>query len=388
VDLMKDYMASGSFSRGKDSIQAYASMVFIGNINDSVDTLVKTSHLFAPFPDKMIDSAFFDRFHAYIPGWEIPKFRPSFFTDDYGFIVDYLAEYFREMRKYSYADAIDKYFKLGKDLNQRDVIAVRRTVSGLIKLLFPNGEYEKDDVRECLEYAMEARRRVKEQLKKIGGIEFYDVHFSYIDNETMEEHFVAVPEQGGNKLIPEGPMNPGHLHIIAPAPSGKQALYRLEMQVLPGSGKLTLSGFGSNTKVKEALKVAYDSFKANATTVSAGLKVNQSDYHLHLVDYYNSGPSEAFALPGFVSLCSGALGKPVQDQLVLLGNMSLGGNVEPARSLAESLQIAFDNGGKRLLMPMSSVNDIPSVPGGLFSKFQVSFYADPVDAAFKALGAS
>ncbi len=388
VDLMKDYMASGSFSRGKDSISAYASMVFIGNINDSVDTLVKTSHLFAPFPDKLIDSAFFDRFHAYIPGWEVPKFRPSHFTDDYGLIVDYLAEYFREMRKHSYADAIDKYFKLGKDLNQRDVIAVRRTVSGLIKLLFPNGEYGKDDIRECLEYAMEARRRVKEQLKKIGGIEFYDVHFSYIDSETMEEHFVAVPEQGGNRLIPEGPMNPGHLHIIAAAPSGKQALYRLELQVLPGSGKLALSGFGSHTKVKDSLRVAFDSFKANATTVSAGLKVNQSDYHLHLVDYYNAGASEAFALAGFVSLCSGALGKPLQDQLVLLGDMSLGGSIQPARSLAESLQIAFDNGGKRVLMPMSSVGDIPTVPGELFAKFQVSFYADPVDAAFKALGAN
>ena len=388
VDLMKDYMASGSFSRGKDSIQAYASMVFIGNINDSVDTLVKTSHLFAPFPDKMIDCAFFDRFHSYIPGWEIPKFRPSFFTDDYGFIVDYLAEYFREMRKHSHADAIDKFFKLGKDLNQRDVIAVRRTVSGLIKLLFPHGKYSKDDVRECLEYAMETRRRVKEQLKKIGGIEFYDVHFSYIDNETMEEHFVAVPEQGGNRLIPEGPMNPGHLHTVVAAQSGKQTLYRFELQVIPGSGKLTLSGFGSNTKVKETLRVAFDSFKANATTVSAGLKVNQVDYHLHLVDYYNSGPSEAFALAGFISLCSGALGKPVQDQLVILGNMTLGGNIEPARSLAEALQVACDNGGKRILMPMSSVSDIPSVPGELFAKFQVSFYADPVDAAFKALGAS
>jgi len=388
VDLMKDYMAAGSFSRGKDTIQAYASMVFIGNINDSVDTLVKTSHLFAPFPEKMVDSAFFDRFHAYIPGWEIPKFRPSFFTDDYGLIVDYLAEYFREMRKYSHADAIDKYFKLGNDLNQRDVIAVRRTVSGLVKLLFPHGEFGKDDIQECLEYAMEARRRVKEQLKKIGGIEFYDVHFSYIDNETMEEKFVAVPEQGGNRLILEGSMNPGHLHVIAPAPSGKQALYRFELQVLPGSGKLALSGFGSHTKVKEGLKVAFDYFKANATSVSAGLKVNQSDFHMHMVDYYNTGPSEAFALVGFVSLCSGALGKPVQDQMVILGNMSLGGSVEQARSLAESLQIAFDNGAKRLLMPMSSVNDIPSVPGELFSKFQVSFYADPVDAAFKALGAS
>lgn len=386
VELMKDYMASGSFARGKDSVQAYASMVFVGNINDSVDTLVKTSHLFAPFPEKMIDSAFFDRFHAYIPGWEVPKYRPSFFTNDYGFIVDYLAEFFREMRKRSFGDAISKYFRLGKDLNQRDVIAVRKTVSGLLKLLYPNGEYSKDEVRECLIYALEARRRVKEQLKKIGGIEFYDVHFSFIDNETMEETFVAIPEQGGNKLIPEGTLNPGHLHVVAPSVTGKQALYRLELQVIAGSGKLNLSGFGSNTQVKEGLKIAFDFFKANATSVSQSLKVNQSDYHIHLVDFYNAGPSEHLALAGFVCLCSGLLGKPIQSQMVILGNISLGGSIEPARSLAESLQIALDSGGKRLLLPMSSVGDIPSVPGELFAKFQTSFYADAVDAVSKALG--
>jgi ATP-dependent Lon protease len=388
VELMKDYMASGSFARGKDSVQAYASMVFVGNINDSVDTLVKTSHLFAPFPEQMVDSAFFDRFHSYIPGWEVPKYRPSFFTNDYGFIVDYLAEFFREMRKRSFGDAIQKYFSLGKDLNQRDVIAVRKTVSGLIKLIYPNGEFTKDEVQECLVFALEVRRRVKEQLKKIGGIEFYDVHFSFISNETMEEQFVAVPEQGGNKLIPEGSLNPGHLYVIAPSLTGKQTLYRLELQVIAGSGKLNLSGFGGNTHVKEGLKIAFDFFKANATNVSSSLKVNQSDYHVHLVDFYNAGASGHLSLAGFVSLCSGLLGKPIQSQMVILGNMSLGGSIEPARSLAESLQIALDNGAKRILLPMSSVGDIPSVPGELFAKFQTSFYADAVDAVFKALGAN
>ena len=386
MDLMKDYMASGSFSRGKDQIQADASMVFIGNINDSVDTLVKTSHLFQPLPEKMIDSAFLDRFHSYISGWEIPKFRPTHFTDQYGFIVDYLAEWFREMRKRNYSDAIDKFFKLGKDLNQRDTIAVKRTVSGLLKLIHPHEEYEKEDVEECLVYALEVRRRVKEQLKKIGGIEFYDINFSYIDNETLEERYIGVPEQGGNKLIPEGLMNPGHLHTIAPAPDGKMTLFRFELQVMSGSGKFTPSGFGSNTKIKEGLKVAFDFFKANAARVSAGAKVNQHDYHIHLVDFFNSGASEHFALGGFISLASGLLGKPVEESMVILGNMTLGGSIEQARSLAESLQIALDSGGKKILLPMSSVSDIPSVPGELFSKFQVSFYADPVDAVYKALG--
>jgi ATP-dependent Lon protease len=183
-------------------VSADASMVFVGNINQSVDILVKTSHLLAPFPAPMIDSAFFDRFHAYVPGWEIPKMRPEFFTNRYGLIVDYLAEYLREMRKRNFSDAIDRFFRLGRDLNQRDTIAVRRTVSGLLKLLHPDGAYDKEAVRRCLEYALEARRRVKEHLKKIGGMEFFDVHLSYIDLESLEERFVTVPEQGGDKLIP------------------------------------------------------------------------------------------------------------------------------------------------------------------------------------------
>src|SRR6266404_6527593 len=258
VQIMKDYMASGSFARGRDAINAYASMVFVGNINQPVDTMVKTSHLFAPFPEPMVDAAFFDRFHAYIPGWEIPKMRPEFFTNQYGLIVDYLAEFMREMRKRTYADAINKYFKLGRDLNQRDTIAVRHTVSGLLKLLYPHEDYDKDAVRRCLEYALETRRRVKEQLKKIGGMEFYDVHFSYHDQETLEEKFISVPEQGGGSLIPDGPLNPGVMHTVATGSGGHLGLYRLETQVTAGNGTLKTSGLGSNSGAREAIKVGFD----------------------------------------------------------------------------------------------------------------------------------
>jgi ATP-dependent Lon protease len=361
-------------------------MVFVGNINQSVDTLVKTSHLLAPFPETMIDSAFFDRFHAYIPGWEVPKMRPEFFTDQYGLIVDYLAEYFREMRKRNFGDAINKYFQLGRDLNQRDTIAVRHTVSGLLKLLYPNEEYGKEAVRRCLEYALENRRRVKEQLKKIGGMEFFDVHFSYIDQESMEEKFISVREQGGASLIPDGRLNPGVLHTIAPGGDGHLGLYRLETQVTPGNGKLTTSGLGSNTQAKEAIKVGFDFFKANAAGISAAPKAVDHDYHLHVVELHNTGPTTTMTLAAFVALCSGLLGKPVQSQFVVLGSMSLGGNIVPVENLAQSLQVAFDAGAKRLLLPMASVSDIPTIPGELFAKFQTGFYSDPRDAVFKALG--
>lgn len=385
VQIMKDYMASGSFARGKDAVAAYASMVFVGNINQPVDTLVKTSHLLAPFPEQMIDSAFFDRFHAYLPGWEIPKMRPEFFTDQYGLITDYLAEWMREMRKRSFGDAINKYFRLGRDLNQRDTIAVKHTVSGLLKLLYPDENYGKEAVRRCLEYALETRRRIKEQLKKIGGMEFYDVHFSYIDLETSEEKFISVREQGGGSLIPEGPLNPGVLHTVATGSGGHLGLYRLETQVTAGNGGLKLSGVGSNSSAKEAIRVGFDYFKANAGGVSASVKPGDHDYHIHTVELHNTGASSAMTLSTFVALCSAATGKPIQSQMVVLGSMSLGGNIIPVENLAESLQVAHDAGAKRILLPMASVSDIPTIPGELFAKFQTGFYSDPRDAAFKAL---
>ncbi|MGR4928239.1 protease Lon-related BREX system protein BrxL [Bradyrhizobium sp. CAR08] len=385
IQIMKDYMASGSFARGKDSISAYASMVFVGNISN-IEALVKTSHLLAPFPEAMIDTAFLDRFHAYIPGWEIPKMRPEFFTNQYGLIVDYLAEFMREMRKHTFGDAIERFFKLGNNLNQRDTIAVRRTVSGLLKLLYPRGDYDKDAVRRCLEYALEGRRRIKEQLKKIGGMEFWDVHFSYIDTETNEERFVSIPEQGGGKLIPEGPLNPGFLYTVSTGANGHLGLYRIETQVTAGGGKISTSGLTSNAAAREATKVAFDFFRANIARISSGVKASDRDFHLHLVEMHNTGAATAMTLASFIALASGAIQKSLQDQMVVLGDMSLGGSVRRVDNLAECLQVAFDAGAKRILIPMASATDIATVPAELFTKFQTSFYADPVDAVFKAIG--
>lgn len=388
VQIMKDFMASGSFARGRDAISAKASMVFVGNFKagQTVEGLVKTGHLLAMFPEPMIDAAFFDRFHAYIPGWEIPKMRPEFFTDRYGLIVDYLAEFMREMRKRSFADAIHKYFKLGRDLNQRDTIAVKRTVSGLLKLLYPDEQYDKEAVRRCLEYALVTRRRVKEQLKKIGGMEFYDVHFSYIDQDTIDERFVSVPEQGGGQLIPDGPLAPGVVHTVSHGGGAQLGLYRLETQTTDGRGKLTLSGLGTSSAAKESFKVGFDYFLANAGSVSASATPGEHDFHVHAVELHNTGPSTEMTMAAFIALCSAVLHKPVQPQLVVLGDMSLGGTISPVANLAGALQVAFDAGARRLLLPMSNVGDIATIPGELFVKFQTSFYADPRDAAFKALG--
>lgn len=386
VQIMKDYMASGSFVRGREQIEANASMVFLGNINESVEMLVKTSHLFAPFPIDMIDTAFLDRFHCYIPGWEVPKFSPNNFTNRYGFIVDYLAETLRELRKRNYSDAIDRYFQLGKDINQRDSMGIRRMTSGLLKLLYPNGQYDKEAVERCLRYALECRRRVKEQLKKLGGMEFYAVHFSYIDSETMAETFVSLPEQGGGKLIPEGPLSPGHLHTVARAGNANLALYRIETQRITGGGKFNTSGLGSSSSAKESVRVGSEYFKANVKNVSTTLHAGEYDFHVHIVDLQGSGPTQDLSLVTFISLCSVLLGKSVQDQMVILGQMSLGGAVEKVTNLADCLQSAHDAGAKRVLLPMSSAGDLQNVPPELFSTFQTSFYSSPVDAVFKALG--
>ena len=387
IQIMKDYMASGSFARGKEEKNANASMVFIGNINQSVEVLLKTSHLFEPFPKEIAnDSAFFDRIHFYLPGWEIPKMRPELITDEYGFITDYLSEYFREMRKRTFSDSLDKFFKLGNNLNQRDVIAVRKTVSGLVKLLYPNGEFTKEDLEEILKYALIGRRRVKEQLKKIGGMEFYDVHFSYIDLDTMEENFVSVPENGGGKLIPDGLLKAGHTYFVGRGSSGMIGTYKIEVESSTGHSKLSISGIGTDRESKESINTAYNYFKANKKNISASIQTDNVDYLLHIEDLQGVGASKDISLATYVAMCSSALKKPMLGSLVILGSMSIGGTIGKVEELANTLQVCFDSGAKRILLPMSSASDISSVPSDLFSKFNISFYNTPEEAVYKTLG--
>ncbi|MBG9596516.1 ATP-dependent Lon protease [Bacillus mycoides] len=387
IQIMKDYMASGSFARGKEEKNASASMVFVGNINQSVDVLLKTSHLFAPFPPEMAnDTAFFDRMHYYLPGWEIPKMRPDYFTNRYGFIVDYLSEFFRGMRKRSSADSIDKYFKLGNNLNQRDTVAVRKTVSGLVKLIYPNGVYTKEDIAEILQYALEGRRRVKEQLKKIGGMEFYDVLFSYIDKETMEEEYVAVPEHGAGKLIPEGMGKPGHVYVVGHSNTGLIGVYKLENQLVSGTGKFDKSGVSSNREAKESLDTAFRFFTANSKNISNSISNKTKDYLMHISDLQGIGLTNELAVAELIGLCSSALERPVQESLVVIGNMTVGGTVAKVEEFASILQVCVDAGAKKVLIPAASVMDLQTVPSELLVKVQPVFYSDPIDAVFKALG--
>lgn len=387
IQIMKDYMASGSFARGKEEKSASASMVFVGNINQSVDVLLKTSNLFEPFPPEMgTDTAFLDRMHCYIPGWEIPKFRPEHFTDDYGFITDYLAEFIRELRKEQYGDALDKHFRLGKNLNQRDTIAVRKMVGGLIKLMYPDGEYTKEQLEEILKISLEMRRRVKEQLKKLGGMEFYDVNFSYIDAESFEEHYVSVPEQGGGKLIPEGMCNPGQIYTISHGKSGMIGCFRLESQMLPGNGKFERTGLGSDSKCKEATNTAFNYLKANGNRISGAISTTTKDYIVNYQDLQGLGMTETLALPTLIALASIALGKPTVSSLAVLGEISIAGTMMKVEELANTLQVCLDSGAKKVLLPISSAVDLASVPAELVGCFNLVFYQSAEDAVYKALG--
>lgn len=387
VQIMKDYMASGSFARGKEEKAATASMVFVGNINQSVDVLLKTSSLFDPFPPEMgTDTAFLDRMHCYIPGWEIPKFRPEHFTDDYGFITDYLAEFLRELRKEQHGDALDKFFHLGKNLNQRDTIAVRKMVGGFIKLLYPDGNYSKEQLEEILQIALEMRRRVKEQLKKLGGMEFYDVNFSYIDNDTFEEHYVSVPEQGGGKLIPEGMCNPGQVYTVAPGKSGMLGVFRLESQMLPGSGKFERTGLGSDRECREASNTAFSYLKANGSRISGTISTTTKDYIVNYQDMQGIGMTGKLALPTLIALCSIALGKPAISSLAVMGEISISGTMMKVDELANSLQVCLDSGAKKVLLPITSAADLGSVPPELIGCFNLIFYNSAEDAVYKALG--
>lgn len=387
IQIMKDYMASGSFARGKEEKAASASMVFVGNINQSVDVLLKTSSLFDPFPVEMgTDTAFLDRIHCYLPGWEVPKFRPDHFTDDYGLITDYFAEFIRELRKTQESDALDKYFKLGKNLNQRDTIAVRKTVSGLVKLVYPNEDYTKEELEEILRIALEMRRRVKEQLKKIGGMEFYDVNFSYMDNESFEEKFVSVPEQSSSTLIPDGICSPGQVYTVSPGKSGMIGLFRLESQILPGNGKLTCNGIGADREARESTQNAFNYLKANSNHISQSISTTNKDYIIQYQDLQGIGMTNKLSLSTLIALCSIALNKPTLSSMAVLGDISVSGTVSKVDNLANTLQVCLDSGAKRILLPTVSAVDIGTVPSELIGTFNLVFYQDVSDAVFKALG--
>jgi ATP-dependent Lon protease len=386
IQILKDYMEGGSFSRGREELVAEASIVFAGNINQPLDVLVKTSTLFQPLPDEMQDMALIDRIHFYLPGWELPKMRNEFLSDHYGFVVDYLAEAFRELRKRNFTDIIDRSFSLGRDLNTRDAKAVRRTISGLVKLLHPAGDPGKEDLAEYLEIALEGRRRVKEQLKKMGSFEYYQTSFSYTDTETMQEHFVGVPEEGGRSLIGQDPLPVGSVYTAAFAEGDTVALHRIEVNRMSGSGKLRITG-SPDRSMKESIITAFDFVRANRSRLGIERDIDSYDFHVQIVDLMRAKEGSQAGAAFFVALYSLLRDKPTLAGLVVLGEMTIQGNILPVRSLIEPLQVIVDNGAKKVLVPVSNKRQYLEVPGDLLERVDPIFYSEPLGAALKAIGA-
>ncbi|MBN1450020.1 MAG: protease Lon-related BREX system protein BrxL [Anaerolineales bacterium] len=386
VQILKDYMESGSFSRGKEEVPADASIVFNGNIDADIAGILKTSHLFQPLSPHLQDMAFIDRLHYYVPGWDLDKMRSEYLTDHYGFVVDYITEVWREMRKISYSDAIDRHFSLGSHLNQRDVRAVRKTVSGLIKLLHPDGNFAKEELQEYLELAMEGRRRVKEQLKKMGGLEYWAVNFSYLDQETRQETFVVVPEQGGGGLIPPGQSNPGVVFTVGTdLEQGRHAIFRIEAQALKGKGSTKITGAPSRA-MRDAILTAYAFLKGHNRQLGLPKDPNEYEFHVQIVNLMQSKEGSETGVAFFIAMLSALLDKPALEQLVVLGEMSIHGSLLKVPTLAERLQLSMDNGAKRVLIPSENKRDFADIPSDVLDKLQIIFFSDPVNAAYRAMG--
>ncbi len=386
IQIMKDYMASGSFARGRDMINADASMVFVGNINDSVQNLLKVAHLFEPFPPEFNnDSAFFDRIHYYLPGWEIPKMRSELLTEKYGLITDCLAELTREMRKKDCTHLLDAYFRLNNKFNKRDEIAVRKTMSGLIKLIFPDENVTEDEMRRLLEYAIEGRRRVKEQLKLMAGVEFADVALGYVD-EYGNETVVSVPEQASNTLIPAEKLPAGHVFALgANQIDGEVAVYRLENKVIRGNGKMETQGIGGNRAVNECVDAAWYYFMDKARSILPGTTLSDHDYLLYYADPQSKGLSTEVSVAELVGLCSAVANRPVMEATAVIGEIKLSGTMGEIKNLENIVRVAKNAGAKQLLLPIQSMQELMHVPGELLTAVQPIFYSDPIEAVKKAI---
>ena len=386
ITTLKTYCESGQFQRGQEPVAGYASIAMFGNTQQPIDVMVQTGHLFAPLPDVIRDDmAFIDRLHLYLPGWEIPKMRNEHFTNHYGFVVDYLAEALRELRKYNFTETIDRYFSLGSHLNARDRKAVRRSVSGLIKILHPHGEVSREDLGEILSLALEGRRRVKEQLKKMGSFEYYHTSFSYSENESGEEHFVGVPEQGGRDLISADPLPPGTVYTAAVSGDGTVGLYRIEVTTSTGTGKLKLAG-GVHGAMKESIQRGFSYLLSNKSALGVARELDTSDFHVESIDLLGNKVEAEVGVAFFIACYSILRKSAALPALLVLGDMSIQGNIKPARSMVEPLQVAMDNGARRALIPIENKRNFFDVSADILENVDPIFFGDLRAAAFKALG--
>lgn len=377
IPLMKDYMESGSFSRARGGeISGSASIILNGNINQPVETVLQTSHLFSPLSSEVNhDTAFLDRINLFLPGWEITKFSPQNFTSHFGFSTDFFSEILKSQRKSTYYDALDKYFTLGSHIKQRDSKSIRKIVSGFIKLMHPDGNFTKKDILEYLTTAMEMRRRVKEQLKRIGGMEFWDTNFSYIDKETQEEFFINLPEEKGKSLIEASPLSPGVCYT-ATSDGQNNTLVKIEIVAVKGSGKMNVTGT-SSPEVKENIKNTINYLKANEKSIlNEQHTLSGYDLNIQITNMLGASISGGIGSAVYVAVISAIYKKNLKAGLAVLGNISIGGAIERSLNFADKVTLLSENGARTVLVPMDNLTEIGTLPTSVLGKTDVPFYGN------------
>ncbi len=390
IQIMKNYMANGSFARGAESISSEASIAFEGNTFRSVEEMMRATNLFEPFPEDFNnDSAFFDRIHAYLPGWETPKLKASLFTHRYGLISDCFSEFCHSMRKYDFTNLFGDHFALNGNYNTRDDTAVRRTFSGMAKLIFPDERMTKEECRELLEYSIECRRRVKEQLRKMNPAEFGDVGLGYVDLDTGEEFIVGLPEVSTGTLVFDGFEKPGYAYAVGRSVDGKVGIYHLENKLISGSGKFSfknVEGLAHSPKsVRDSIMAAFNYFSENADRMIY-YDHKKFDYSLYFNDLQNRNVSDEVSVAEVVGLFSALADRAVMPSLVICGRVVMSGSMMPITTeLDEMLASASSAGARKMLLPEESREKYESLSRELRNEIEVIFYTTPLDAAKKAL---
>jgi ATP-dependent Lon protease len=387
--MYKGYMEQGSFSRGDDkgTIQADAGIIFNGNIEGDIPSIVRTTHLLTPLPENIRnDDAFHDRWHAYLPGWEVCKLVPEHFTTHLGFIADYIAEIFHNsLRPLNYTDAYDRYFAFGNHVGGRDRKAAVRTISGLLKLLHPDGKCTKEELAEYIQFALELRRRIKEQLKRMNPLEFPKVNLSYIDKESGDEFFAECKEIGATRLIPEGPLPPGDVFSVGRDTTNERvALFRIQVAALPGNGRFQVVGVSAKG-AKESARMAFDYLRANAKRVGLDRDLGQYDLNIQVMSPTHGKDTVDMGVAFFIAILSAIVNKPIAGSLVVMGQMSIHGVLSRVEQLGDRMRVAMDAGARQVLIPTANAADLGSIPPELLDKVRVDFYTDPSQAAFKAM---
>lgn len=390
IQIFKDYMESGTYSRGKDPISANASFVFEGNLDLDVEVALRTTHLFCPFPKNIRnDRAFLDRIHAYLPGWEMPRMRTEMMTGHYGFIVDYLSDLWRVQRGESFANAIDRFFSLGAALDRRDDKAVRRTASGLLKLVHPDGDLDTQSVQWALELALEMRRRVKEQLKRMGGLEFWQTRFTYrVATNGGAEHEVGLPERSSGGLLTSSELPPGRLYAIGRDREDRRpCVFRIEVELVTGSGRATLTGVRAKS-ASDALLAAHDHVRNHLTELGITRFGADRDMHVQVLNPMEADEPTGLGLGIFVAIVSALRDQAVPAGIAILGDISVQGSILDPEAVGEMVLLAYESGAKRLYIPQSRQDDVAALPDALLERLDIQYFGSPTKLVDLVLGAN